>query len=29
LTLFSGLCVTYVLAATTSSLVGFGWDLGL
>jgi hypothetical protein len=29
LTLFSGLCVLYVLAATTASLVGFGWDLGL
>lgn len=29
LTLFSGLCVTYVLAATTASLVGFGWNLGL
>jgi predicted RND superfamily exporter protein len=28
LTLFSGLCVTYVLAATTASLVGFGWNLG-
>jgi len=28
LMLFSGLCVTYVLAATTASLVGFGWDLG-
>lgn len=28
LMLFSGICVTYVLAATTSSLVGFGWDLG-
>ena len=29
LTLFSAICITYVLAATTSSLVGFGWDLGL
>jgi len=28
LTLFSGICILYVLAATTSSLVGFGWDLG-
>ncbi len=29
LTLFASICITYVLAATTSSLVGFGWDLGL
>ena len=30
LTLFAAVCITYVLAATTSSLVGFfGWDLGL
>ena len=29
LTLFSAMCITYVLAATTASLVGFGWELGL
>jgi hypothetical protein len=29
LTLFSGVCILYVLAAATASLVGFGWDLGL
>lgn len=29
LTLFSTLCILYVLAATTASLVGFGWSLGL
>lgn len=29
LTIFSTICITYVLAATTSSLVGFGWSLGL
>lgn len=28
LTIFAALCITYVLAATTASLVGFGWDLG-
>lgn len=28
LTLFSAICITYVLAATTASLVGFGWNLG-
>lgn len=28
LTLFSAVCISYVLAATTASLVGFGWDLG-
>lgn len=29
LTIFSAFCITYVLAATTASLVGFGWSLGL
>ena len=29
LTLCSTLCIAYVLAATTASLVGFGWSLGL
>lgn len=29
LTIFSAICITYVLAATTSSLVGLGWSLGL
>lgn len=29
LTLFSGFCIVYVLSATTASLVGFGWKLGL
>ncbi len=29
LTIFSASCITYVLAATTASLVGFGWSLGL
>jgi len=28
LTLFSGVCITYVLAATTASLVSLGWELG-
>lgn len=29
LTIFSATCIAYVLAATTSSLVGLGWSLGL
>lgn len=29
LTLFSAFCIAYILAATTASLVGFGWNLGL
>lgn len=29
LSLFAIISITYVLAATTSSLVGFGWSLGL
>ena len=29
LSVFAALCITYVLAATTASLVGLGWDLGL
>lgn len=28
LTLFSGVCITYVLAATTATLVSMGWELG-
>jgi len=28
LTLFSGACIIYVLAAATASLVGLGWELG-
>lgn len=28
LTLFSAMCIIYVLSATTASLVGFGWELG-
>lgn len=29
LSVFSAFCITYVLVATTASLVGLGWDLGL
>lgn len=28
LTLFSGVCIIYVLAAATATLVGMGWELG-
>lgn len=28
LTLFSGICILYVLAAATATLVGLGWELG-
>eukprot|EP00979_Chaetoceros_neogracilis_P017965 scaffold10546_cov266-Chaetoceros_neogracile.AAC.3 len=28
LTLFSGVCILYVLAAATATLVGMGWELG-